>query len=141
MTCAGSRKLFSRRLDGRLAADEAVALDAHLAECARCRRELARWEEAARALRALGRARAPAGLAERAWHAAVDPERGPSLALWFVRAGRRAIVAGALAAAAVWIGVLATRTPGGQAAGAASVGAQDPIEVAVQLWAGEVGGE
>ncbi len=135
MSCGEIRKLFSRRLDGRLGAAEQEALEGHLSRCAACREDLARWTAAARLLRAGGPTPVPGGLAERAFRAALAAERGPSLASWFVAAGRRAAVAGAIAALAIWVGVLAARrSPRAEAT------AQDPIEVAVQLW-GEGGAD
>ncbi len=134
MSCRGVRRLFGARLDGRLDAAGRERLDAHLAACAACRAELARWERAARALRAAGPTAAPEGLAERAFRAALDAgaRRAPSPLGWFLPAAGRAALAGAVAAAAVWIGVLAA------GAGRPPDSAQDPLEVAVQLWMSEV---
>jgi len=140
VSCRETRRLFTRRLDGRLGASERDALEAHLATCLGCRRELARWEAAARLLRARGPTPVPAGLAERAWHAALDPGRSPSLESWFVTTARRAALAGAVAALAVWAGVLAARTRSARP-GEVEAAAQDPIEVAVQLWTAGVGGD
>lgn len=132
MTCREARRSFGARLDRRLAPAGRDALDAHLAACAGCRAELARWESAADALRALGPTAVPAGLAERAFRAAVEaPRSPPSPFTWFVPVAGRLAVAGAIAASAVWIAVLAT-SPSPRAAGAAA--AQDPLEVAVLLW-------
>jgi anti-sigma factor RsiW len=130
MSCRETSRLFGARLDGRLDPAGRARLEAHLAGCAACRGELDRWEDAARALRAVGPTRVPPGLAERAFRAAVAPRRAP--AGWFVPAALRAALAGALAAAAVWAGVLAER------AGTRPETPQDPIEVAVQLWTAEV---
>jgi len=49
MTCHDARELFSALLDEALAADERRALDAHLAGCAECRRELERFHRKVRA--------------------------------------------------------------------------------------------
>jgi len=130
MSCRDVSRLFGAKLDGRLDAAGRAALEGHLAGCAACRAELARWEAAALALRASGPTPVPPGLAERAFRAAVAP-RAP--AAWFVPAARRAVLAGALAAAAVWAGVLADG-----AATRPAAPPQDPIEVAVQLWMAEV---
>jgi anti-sigma factor RsiW len=126
MTCREATRRFGALLDGRLDAAARERLDSHLAGCAACRAALARWEAAARALRSLGPTPAPTGLAARAFRAAVAPRPAP--APWFAPAARRAALAGALAAAAIWIGLLAER--GGTPAAAP----EDPIEVAVQLW-------
>ncbi|HET8541301.1 MAG TPA: zf-HC2 domain-containing protein [Anaeromyxobacter sp.] len=133
MTCRDARTLFSARLDGRLGPDEARALDAHLAACAACRGELARWEAAAGALRAAGPTPVPPSLAERAFRAATRAER-PAPVAGFLPAGRKAALAGALAAAAVWIAALAT---GAAPRPAPADAGQDPIEVAVLLWTAE----
>jgi anti-sigma factor RsiW len=130
VTCSDAGSLFTRSLDRRLADGDRAALADHLSRCAACRAELARWDAVAKALRGLGPTPVPPALAERAFRAAVatDP---PPLAAWFVVAARRAVVAGAAAAAAVWIGVFAAGTPDG--APAAANGADDPMELAVQL--------
>jgi anti-sigma factor RsiW len=134
MRCREARRSFGARLDRRLALAGRDALEAHLAGCAGCRAELARWEAAAGALRALGPAAVPAGLAERAFRAAVGAARPAEAPFaWFVPIAERTAVVGALAAAAVWIAVLATGPtprPAGRAA------APDPFEVAVLLWTG-----
>jgi anti-sigma factor RsiW len=133
VSCRDARALFSARLDGRLGPDDARALDAHLAGCAGCRRELARWEAVARALRAAGPAPVPPFLAERAFRAAIRGE-GPAPGAWFLPAARKVALAGALAAAGIWVAALATG-----AGRRAPDSAQDPIEVAVLLWAAEGG--
>jgi anti-sigma factor RsiW len=143
--CTDARKAFTRRLDGRLTAAERAALDAHLSSCGGCRAGLARWEAAAIALRALGPTAAPAGLAERAYRAAMAggarAEPVP-LAASFVGAARRAVLGGAALAAAVWLGVLATGdAPASAPAPTPASGAEDPMELALQLqlWAPEGG--
>jgi anti-sigma factor RsiW len=137
MRCGEIHGLFTRRLDGRLDAAGLDALEAHLRACPACRAELAGWEASSRLLRAAGPTLVPAGLAERAFRAAIAAQPTPPLSSWFVAAGRRAAVAGAIAAVVIWVGVLFERTsrPRPEAS------AQDPIEVAVLLWAGEVGGD
>ncbi|HYG67084.1 MAG TPA: zf-HC2 domain-containing protein [Anaeromyxobacteraceae bacterium] len=127
MRCRAARGLFSRRVDGRLAEPDRSALDAHLAGCDRCRAELARWEGAARALRGIGPTPLPAGIADRAFRAAIAAEPAPPLAAWFVGAARRAVLAGAVAAVAAWLGALAVGSAPAPAA------AEDPMELAVQL--------
>jgi anti-sigma factor RsiW len=133
MSCRDVRRLFTARLDGRLGPAGRERLEGHLEACPACRAELAGWEEAARALRAAGPTAVPEGLAERAFRAAIAPRRTPAPGAWFVPAARRAALAGALAAAAVWVGVLA----GGGAPRPADA-VQDPLEVAVLLWMAEV---
>jgi hypothetical protein len=85
MTCTESRDLFSARVDGALAPAESATLDAHLAGCAECRRELAGFERAVALTRALEPARAPAGFVDRVL-AAARP------APWPVRLARRLFV-------------------------------------------------
>lgn len=135
MRCGEARSLFTARLDERLAGEGRAALAAHLSACAGCSAELAAWERAARALRASGPTAVPAGLAERSWHAAMEAAPRPSLAAGFVGAGRRAVVAGALAAGAVWAAALVAAPREAPLAAAAQ---EDLLEVAVQLWAAEV---
>lgn len=132
MSCRDARTLFSARLDGRLGVADGRALDAHLAGCAGCRAELARWEAAAGALRASGPTPVPPFLAERAFRAALASERAPGAG--FLPAARKVALAGAVAAAAVWIAALATGT-----ARHPADSAQDPMEVAVLLWTAEGG--
>jgi anti-sigma factor RsiW len=134
MTCRDATTWFSARIDGRLGADEARALDAHLAGCARCRRELATWEAAARALRAAGPTPVPPFLAERAFAAASRAERATAAA-WFLPAARKVAIAGAVAAAGVWLAAFAT----GAGARHGSDVTQDPMEVAMALWTAEGG--
>ena len=133
MRCRDATRLFTARLDGRAGADDARALDAHLAGCAACRRALAGWEAAAAALRASGPTPVPPFLAERAFAAATRAGRRAPVA-GFLPAARRVALAGAVAAAAVWVAALASG--GGHAP--AEPG-QDPIEVAVLLWTAEGG--
>lgn len=136
MTCAEARRLFAARLDGRLGAAAREALESHLRACAACRAELAGWEASSRLLRTSGPTAVPAGLAERVTRAALAAEPAPPLASWFVAAGRRAALAGAIAAVAIWAGVLVARTTETR-----TYATQDAIEVAVLLWTGEVGGD
>jgi len=133
MGCRDARRLFSARIDGRLGSEGAAALDAHLAGCAGCRRKLARWEAAARALRASGPTVVPPFLAERALLAATRAAR-PAPRAWFLPAARKVALAGALAAAGVWLAALAT---GAAARGPSRDPGQDPVEVAELLWTTE----
>jgi len=150
MSCRESQRLFSRYLDERASERERAALDAHVAGCARCRAELARWLVPSRALRALGAAPPPDGLAENSWRAAfAAASRAPSFEEGFVWAARRIAAAGALTAALVWIGLF-WRGPGldsdsgssaGDAALAELASAPDVTEVAMSLWAAEPAAE
>ncbi len=132
MSCRDARALLSARLDGRLGDGEAGALDAHLAGCAGCRLELARWEAAAHALRASGPTPVPPFLAERAFLAATRAKRVEGAP--FLPVARRVALAGAVAAAVVWAAAFAT---GAASRRAPADSAQDPIEVAVLLWTAE----
>jgi anti-sigma factor RsiW len=134
MRCREARRRFGRRLDARLPDPERAALDGHVSGCAGCAAELARWEAAAAALRGLGPTPVPPHLAERAWHAAMEADAAPTLAAWFIGSAPRAALAGAVAAAAVWLGVAGTRGPERTDAVAA---AQDPIDAAVAIWIAE----
>jgi anti-sigma factor RsiW len=135
MRCGGARRELTRWLDHRLPGGDRVRVEAHLSHCAACRAELADLEAGLRALRASGPTPIPRGLADRAFAAAMRPALVPPLAVGFVAVARRAAFAGALAAAAVWVGVLAS----GGAPQARVAAAHDPIEVAVQLWTAEAG--
>ena len=70
MTCHEARELFSALMDDALGGDERVVLDAHLATCADCRRELQRVRDTVALLRAVEPARAPAGFVDRVLEAA-----------------------------------------------------------------------
>lgn len=137
MTCRGARALFGRDLDDRIGAVERIALAAHLAGCAACREERLSWEASAGALRASGPTRVPTGLAERSYAAAMrSASPPPSLAAWFVDAARPAALAGGVAALVVWLAAGLSPTP---APSSTDAGAQDPMELAIHFWAGEVG--
>jgi anti-sigma factor RsiW len=133
MTCKKTRRLFSRHLDGRTSDAERAEIEAHLPGCAGCRAELARFDVPARALRAIGPAPVPEGLAERSWRAAIAARhRSSSFADGFVWAAQRAAAAGAVAAALVWGGLLLGGS--GTAGSAELVAAPDAAEMAVSLW-------
>lgn len=70
MTCPDARALFSALVDDELSAAERAALDAHLADCAECRRELARFSSTVSMVHALPAERAPAGFVDRVMDAA-----------------------------------------------------------------------
>ena len=70
MTCHDARDQFSALTDGALAPGERAALDAHLATCADCRRELQRFRDTVALVRAVAPARAPAGFVDRVLEAA-----------------------------------------------------------------------
>ncbi len=146
MSCRHSRRLFSRHLDDRLGPDEREVLDAHLAECAACRAELARWEVPSRALRAMGAAQAavPVGATERMWRAVLadmTASRGqPSFEERFVWAARRAVAMGALAAALIWGGLLLGE-PGSSEEITAELSLPGGHELAMELWSAEPAGD
>jgi hypothetical protein len=85
MSCAESRDLLSAHVDGALAPDERAALEAHLAGCAECRRELAALERTVALVRAIEPARAPAGFVDRVVTAARPTP-------WSTRLARRLFV-------------------------------------------------
>jgi len=70
MTCHDAREQFSAMVDDALVADERAALEAHLATCADCRRELQRFRHTVALVRAVGPLRAPAGFVDRVLEAA-----------------------------------------------------------------------
>jgi anti-sigma factor RsiW len=70
MTCHDARDQFSALTDGALAPGERAALEAHLATCADCRRELQRFRDTVALVRGVAPARAPAGFVERVLEAA-----------------------------------------------------------------------
>lgn len=65
MTCHDARELFSALVDEALSARERGDLDAHLAGCAECRRELERFQSTVSLLHRVEPARAPAGFVDR----------------------------------------------------------------------------
>ena len=65
MNCQDAREWFSDRVDERLDPEVRAQLDAHLAGCADCRRELERFEETVSLLRAVESPRAPVGFVDR----------------------------------------------------------------------------
>jgi putative zinc finger protein len=70
MTCDDARELCSALVDEALTPAERAALDAHLAGCADCRRELERLRATVSLLRASPPVRAPAGFVDRVLEAA-----------------------------------------------------------------------
>ena len=65
MTCHDARERLSDLLDDALEAEARAQIDAHLAGCAECRRELERLRATVSLLRAVERPQAPAGFVER----------------------------------------------------------------------------
>jgi Putative zinc-finger len=65
MTCHDAREQFSALVDDALTVGERAALDAHLATCADCRRELQRFCDTMSLVRAVAPVRAPAGFVDR----------------------------------------------------------------------------
>jgi len=82
MTCHDARLLFSARVDDALTEGERAGLEAHLAGCAECRRELARFEGTVALLHGVPPARAPVGFVDRVLEAARPVP-------WYARLGRR----------------------------------------------------
>ncbi|PYN76747.1 MAG: hypothetical protein DMD97_10975 [Candidatus Rokuibacteriota bacterium] len=70
MTCHDVRELFSALIDEALDASERRTVDAHLATCAECRRELERLRSTVALLHAVEPARTPAGFVDRVLAAA-----------------------------------------------------------------------
>ena len=64
MTCHDAREQFSALVDDALTPSERATLDAHLATCADCRRELQRFRDTVALLRAVEPLRAPAGFVD-----------------------------------------------------------------------------
>jgi hypothetical protein len=85
ITCDAARELFSARLDEALTDAERAELDAHLAGCGDCPRELARFEQTVRLLRTVPPLRAPVGFVDRVV-AAARPT--PWYARWRARLSR-----------------------------------------------------
>jgi anti-sigma factor RsiW len=140
MTCKHTRRLLGRHLDDRLGDAERRELDEHLAGCADCRAERARYEVPSLALRAAGPAPVPEDLAERSWRAAIAARhrtgaRGASFEERFVWAAQRAAAAGALAAALVWGGLLLGDSDAGGSIDV--VAAPDATEMAMTVWAAD----
>lgn len=65
MNCEQAREEFSALLDGELSVDARAAVEAHLAECSECLRELDALKQVDLAYRKLDPKRAPAGFEER----------------------------------------------------------------------------
>jgi putative zinc finger protein len=74
MICPDAREHFSALVDEILTPEERAGLDAHLAECPECRKELERLQSTLALLHRLERPRAPAGFVDRVLGAA-RPER------------------------------------------------------------------
>ena len=70
MNCHDAREEFSDWVDEALTAEERARVDAHLAQCADCRKELERFRETVALLRRVERPRAPVGFVDRVLEAA-----------------------------------------------------------------------
>jgi hypothetical protein len=70
MTCHDARERFSALVDDALEADTRAGLDAHLATCGDCRRELQRFRDTLSLLHGVAPVRAPAGFVDRVLEAA-----------------------------------------------------------------------
>jgi hypothetical protein len=82
MTCDDARDLFSALVDAALSPEERDALDAHLAVCPDCRRELEGFQRTVALVRAAPPVRAPAGFVDRVLV-------GARPAPWYQRLARR----------------------------------------------------
>jgi hypothetical protein len=82
MSCHDARETFSELIDGALDPVARVAVDAHVAGCPECRRELDRLERVVTLLRAVEPVRAPVGFVDRVVEAARP-------APWYRRVGER----------------------------------------------------
>lgn len=89
-------------LDGRLSEPQRAEVEAHVAGCARCQRELdaLRWVKSAVPLN-VGVVELPAELASRVRAALDAPQQRSTGVPWVARVSRRAWIAGAVAAAAI----------------------------------------
>jgi len=70
MTCHEARELYSALVDDALDAGERGAVEAHVAGCAECRRELERFRRTVALMQGAGPVRAPAGFVDRVLEAA-----------------------------------------------------------------------
>ena len=113
MSCHDARELFSALLDEALGADERPALDAHLAGCAECRRELERFRGAVALVRGLEPARAPAGFVDRVLAAArpLPWWRRLARALVFPLPVKLPLEAAAIVLVGVIVGLVYRQTP------------------------------
>lgn len=85
MMCHEARESFSALLDEALTLEERALFDAHLGDCADCRRDLERFRKTVALLHAVERGRAPVGFVDRVLAAAYpDP--------WYRRLLRRLFV-------------------------------------------------
>lgn len=85
MNCHGSRDSFSAYLDDALTSGERTALEAHLAGCGECRRELDRFRQTVSLLHRVDRPRATVGFVDRVL-------AGARPTPWYRRAARRLFV-------------------------------------------------
>ena len=82
MSCHDAREWLSDLLDDALEADARAHVEAHLAGCAECRRELDRLRATVSLLRAVERPQAPAGFVDRVLEAARPTSRHRRLLDW-----------------------------------------------------------
>ena len=85
MTCDDARDLFSALVDDAVSSEERDALDAHLAVCPDCRRELEGFQRTVALVRATPPVRAPAGFVDRVLAAARPVP-------WYQRLARRLFI-------------------------------------------------
>lgn len=103
MNCERCEQQMWAYLEGRLSANAAQAFEAHVQSCARCQRQLMAARATSRALRALPRHRAPAGLVEVTRRRLADTPARPRID--WARLWRRVALApalGLLVGAAWW---------------------------------------
>jgi predicted anti-sigma-YlaC factor YlaD len=125
MRCGKAQRLLSRRIDGRLSAADAAALDLHLETCPACRLVAERLPEAWRALAQLD----PAGAAPDDW-AAIEAAAEASRRRWVPFWLRWQLAPAPAAAALALAGMVAVGATGGVLISRAALtpGHPDPIE-------------
>jgi putative zinc finger protein len=116
MTCDDAREQLSALIDDALGAEKRGAVEAHLATCADCRRELERLRGTVALLHAVVPARAPAGFVDRVLEAA-RPEPWPRRlvrALFLPWPVKLPVEAAAIVLVAVGVAYVFRTTPGFQ---------------------------
>ncbi len=128
MTCHDAREQFSALVDDALSADERATLDAHLATCADCRRELQRFRDTVALLRAVAPVRAPAGFVDRVLDAArpVSWPRRLVRGLFLPWPVKLPMEAAAIVLVAVGVGLVYRGTPEIQESTTASIETRAP---------------
>jgi hypothetical protein len=106
MTCAEARDRLSALLDDLLDGDERALIEAHLAGCAECRRELAGLRQTVALVQAIEPVRAPAGFVDRVLAAARPAPWHRRIARWLFQPLRWKLPLEALAVALVGVTAL-----------------------------------